>query len=245
MFMIVLGGMDMKEKENRSFGLVLCLLLGILIGSLGTYYVLSTNYTNELNQTKKELNQKEEELEKLQNKQQEEEEITSDETKKTYNEVLNGEMKPVLIYLNQKSTTYENRSFTDKERKEATCYYVKDREEEDLFVNKEEKESTILKEKFNPFVVELFGEALESEEEEITCQYDLEKTDALYKVTKVVEDTEKEQIELTYDELNIEKLEEVGESDQLDYEQSDVVDKYQIVLKRVEDHYQIISNKKI
>ena len=55
MFMIVLGGMDMKEKENRSFGLVLCLLLGILIGSLGTYYVLSTNYTNELNQTKKEL----------------------------------------------------------------------------------------------------------------------------------------------------------------------------------------------
>ena len=58
--MIVLGGMDMKEKENRSFGLVLCLLLGILIGSLGTYYVLSTNYTNELNQTKKELNQKEE-----------------------------------------------------------------------------------------------------------------------------------------------------------------------------------------
>ena len=225
MFMIVLGGMDMKEKENRSFGLVLCLLLGILIGSLGTYYVLSTNYTNELNQTKKELNQKEEELEKLQNKQQEEEEetlkeITSDETKKTYNEVLNGEMKPVLIY-------------------------VKDRDEEDLFVNKEEKESTILKEKFNPFVVELFGEALESEEEEITCQYDLEKTDALYKVTKVVEDTEKEQIELTYDELKTEKLEEVGESDQLDYEQSDVVDKYQIVLKRVEDHYQIISNKKI
>lgn len=250
MFMIVLGGMDMKEKENRSFGLVLCLLLGILIGSLGTYYVLSTNYTNELNQTKKELNQKEEELEKLQNQQQEEEEetlkeITSDEIKRTYNEVLNGEMKPVLIYLNQKSTTYENRSFTDKERKEATCYYVKDREEEDLFVNKEEKESTILKEKFNPFVVELFGEAIESEEEEITCQYDLEKTDALYKVTKVIEDTEKEQIELTYDELNIEKLEEVGESDQLDYEQSDVVDQYQIVLKKVEDHYQIISNKKI
>ena len=64
MFMIVLGGMDMKEKENRSFGLVLCLLLGILLGSLGTYYVLSTNYTNEFNQTKKELNQKEEELEK-------------------------------------------------------------------------------------------------------------------------------------------------------------------------------------
>ena len=40
-------------------------------------------------------------------------------------------------------------------------------------------------------------------------------------------------------------MEEVGENDQLDYEQSDVVDQYQIVLKKVEDHYQIISNKKI
>ena len=79
-----------KRRESKSFGFILCLLIGILIGSLGTYYVLSTNYTNETNRLKREINKKEDELEKLQKQKEETKEesidITSDDTKKEYNQ---------------------------------------------------------------------------------------------------------------------------------------------------------------
>ena len=59
-----------RRKESRSFGFILCLLIGILLGSLGTYYVLTMNYTNETNRLKREINEKEDEIKKLQEKHQ-------------------------------------------------------------------------------------------------------------------------------------------------------------------------------
>ena len=116
---------------------MLCLLIGILIGSLGTYYVLSTNYTNEKNRLKREINEKEDELEKLQKQKEETKEesidITSDDTKKEYNQVLNQKLKPVLMYLNDTRTTYDDSDFTDLEMTNATCYYLKEQDDDSIF----------------------------------------------------------------------------------------------------------------
>lgn len=257
-----------KRRESKSFGFILCLLIGILIGSLGTYYVLSTNYTNETNRLKREINKKEDELEKLQKQKEKTKEesidITSDDTKKEYNQVLNQKLKPVLMYLNDTRTTYDDSDFTDLEMTNATCYYLKEQDDDSIFEqeNNSDEQKTILFSKINPFVKTLFGVELVQEQldetilkdDKITCQYDKDMKEVLYKVTKIVDHQETDEIEITYDDISSvledeekkDQLEDYKKDDYFDYEESDVKAKYQLILKKTsDDTYQIISNKKI
>ena len=55
----------MERRESHSFAIILCLVLGILIGSLGTYYVLSVNYTSKINELKREIKKKEDKITEL------------------------------------------------------------------------------------------------------------------------------------------------------------------------------------
>ncbi len=258
-----------RKRESRSFGFILCLLIGILLGSLGTYYVLSMNYSNETNRLKREINEKENEIKKLQNKQKEETkkesvDITADDTKKEYNQLLNQKLKPALMYLNHTRTTYDDSDFTDLEIANATCYYLKDQDDENIFEkgNNSDEKRTIQFSKLNPFAKTLFGVEIKKEQldetilkdETITCQYDKDMKDVLYKVTKIIDHQETGEIEITYDDISgvldndkkKDKIEDLKKDDYFEYEESDVQAKYQLVLKKVSNNeYQIISNKKI
>lgn len=258
-----------RRRESRSFGFVLCLLIGILLGSLGTYYVLSMNYTNESNRLKREINEKEDEIKKLENKQKEETkkesvDITSDETKKEYNQLLNQNLKPVLMYLNHTRTTYDDSNFTDLEMTNATCYYLKEQEDHSMFEKEDnsDEKKTIQFSKLNPFAKTLFGVEIKKEqldetilkEDKITCQYDKNIKDALYKVTKIIDHQETGEIEITYDDISgvleddekKDKIEDLKKDDYFEYEESDVQAKYQLLLKKISNsEYQIIRNKKV
>ena len=256
----------MERRESRSFGFILCLLIGILLGSLGTYYVLSMNYSNETNRLKREINEKEDEIKKLENKQKEETkkesvDITSDETKKEYNQLLNQKLKPALMYLNHTRTTYDDSSFTDLEMTNATCYYLKEQEDHSVFEKEEnqEEKKMIQFSKLNPFVKTLFGVEIQKEQldetilkdDKITCQYDKNMKDVLYKVTKIIVHQETNEIEITYDDISgvledDEKVTDLKKDDYFEYEDSDIKAKYKLVLKKISnDEYQIMSNKKV
>lgn len=258
-----------RRKESKSFGFILCLLIGILLGSLGTYYVLSMNYTNETNRLKREINEKEDEIKKLQEKQKEETkkeavDITSDDTKKEYNQLLNQKLKPALMYLNHTRTTYDDSSFTDFEMANATCYYLKDQDDDSIFEkeNNSDEKKTIQFSKLNPFAKTLFGVEIKKEQldetifkdDKITCQYDKDVKEVLYKVTKIIDHQKTGKIEITYDDISgvledekkKDKLGDFKKEDYFEYEESDIQAKYQLVLKKVSDsEYQIISNKKV
>lgn len=258
-----------RRRESRSFGFVLCLLIGILLGSLGTYYVLSMNYTNESNRLKREINEKEDEIKNLEKKQKEETkkesvDITSDETKKEYNQLLNQKLKPVFMYLNHTRTTYDDSNFTDLEMTNATCYYLKEQEDHSMFEKEDnsDEKKTIQFSKLNPFAKTLFGVEIKKEqldetilkEDKITCQYDKNIKDALYKVTKIIDHQETGEIEITYDDISgvleddekKDKIDDLKKDDYFEYEESDVQAKYQLVLKKISNsEYQIIRNKKV
>lgn len=258
-----------RRRESRSFGFVLCLLIGILLGSLGTYYVLSMNYTNESNRLKREINEKEDEIKKLEKKQKEETkkesvDITSDETKKEYNQLLNQKLKPVFMYLNHTRTTYDDSNFTDLEMTNATCYYLKEQEDHSMFEKEDnsDEKKTIQFSKLNPFAKTLFGVEIKKEqldetilkEDKITCQYDKNIKDALYKVTKIIDHQETGEIEITYDDISgvleddekKDKIDDLKKDDYFEYEESDVQAKYQLLLKKISNsEYQIIRNKKV
>ena len=258
-----------RRRESRSFGFVLCLLIGILLGSLGTYYVLSMNYTNESNRLKREINEKEDEIKNLEKKQKEETkkesvDITSDETKKEYNQLLNQKLKPVFMYLNHTRTTYDDSNFTDLEMTNATCYYLKEQEDHSMFEKEDnsDEKKTIQFSKLNPFAKTLFGVEIKKEqldetilkEDKITCQYDKNIKDALYKVTKIIDHQETGEIEITYDDISgvleddekKDKINDLKKDDYFEYEESDVQAKYQLLLKKISNsEYQIIRNKKV
>lgn len=258
-----------RRRESRSFGFVLCLLIGILLGSLGTYYVLSMNYTNESNRLKREINEKEDEIKNLEKKQKEETkkesvDITSDETKKEYNQLLNQNLKPVFMYLNHTRTTYDDSNFTDLEMTNATCYYLKEQEDHSMFEKEDnsDEKKTIQFSKLNPFAKTLFGVEIKKEqldetilkEDKITCQYDKNIKDVLYKVTKIIDHQETGEIEITYDDISgvleddekKDKINDLKKDDYFEYEESDVQAKYQLLLKKISNsEYQIIRNKKV
>lgn len=258
-----------RRRESRSFGFVLCLLIGILLGSLGTYYVLSMNYTNESNRLKREINEKEDEIKNLEKKQKEETkkesvDITSDETKKEYNQLLNQKLKPVFMYLNHTRTTYDDSNFTDLEMTNATCYYLKEQEDHSMFEKEDnsDEKKTIQFSKLNPFAKTLFGVEIKKEqldetilkEDKITCQYDKNIKDVLYKVTKIIDHQETGEIEITYDDISgvleddekKDKINDLKKDDYFEYEESDVQAKYQLLLKKISNsEYQIIRNKKV
>ena len=125
----------MERRESHSFAIILCLVLGILIGSLGTYYVLSVNYTSKINELKREIKKKEDKITELETKEEKELEpvdITSKQTKTEYNKILNSNLKSILSYFNFVRTTYDDTDFTDMELSEATCYYLKSNKEENF-----------------------------------------------------------------------------------------------------------------
>ena len=108
----------MERRESHSFVIILCLVLGILIGSLGTYYVLSVNYTSKINELKREIKKKEDKITELETKEEKELEpvdITSKQTKTEYNKILNSNLKSILSYFNFVRTTYDDTDFTDME----------------------------------------------------------------------------------------------------------------------------------
>lgn len=256
----------MERRESHSFVIILCLVLGILIGSLGTYYVLSVNYTSKINELKREIKKKEDKITELEAKEEKELEpvdITSKQTKTEYNKILNSNLKSILSYFNFVRTTYDDTDFTDIEMAEATCYYLKSNKEETFEKeNNTEEKKVITFDNLNPFIKQLFGVELNKDElddtlfkdNKLTCQYQKDMKDVLYKVTKVVNNQEEELIEITYDDIspvleNEEKKEEVEtlkKNDNFDYEKSDVKAKYELILKKIsENEYQIVKNKKI
>ena len=146
----------------------------------------------------------------------------------------------------------------------ATCYYLKEQDDDSIFEqeNNSDEQKTILFSKINPFVKTLFGVELVQEQldetilkdDKITCQYDKDMKEVLYKVTKIVVHLETDEIEITYDDISSvledeekkDQLEDYKKDDYFDYEESDVKAKYRLVLKKTsDDTYQIISNKKI
>ena len=168
------------------------------------------------------------------------------------------------MYLNDTRTTYDDSDFTDLEMTNATCYYLKEQDDDSIFEqeNNSDEQKTILFSKINPFVKTLFGVELVQEQldetilkdDKITCQYDKDMKEVLYKVTKIVDHQETDEIEITYDDISSvledeekkDQLEDYKKDDYFDYEESDVKAKYQLVLKKTsDDTYQIISNKKI
>ncbi|MBS7021385.1 MAG: hypothetical protein KH135_06010 [Firmicutes bacterium] len=265
--------MDDKH-DNKSFTIILCLLIGLLVGALGTYYVVSSGHESKVKELERKLDEKTEELTKLNedNAKKEEEskksvDMTSDDTKKEYNKLLNKELKSVLTYLNDKDMTRADKELTDEELLKATCYYAKNEVKDASFEETKETPSKNVKliklEELNKYAKKVFGREIDKEklgsavlksDNKVTCDFNekLEESGP-YKVTKIIHNKEKDQYEVNYDDVSGYKtekdikglLDKLNLDDYFDYKDSYITGRYQLTLRKTNDGYHILNNKKL
>lgn len=265
----------MDEKHgNQSFTIILCLLIGVLVGGLGTYYVVSSNHSNELKKLERQLDEKTDELTKLNEESVKKEEeskksvdITSDDTKKEYNKLLNKNLKSALTYLNDKDKTRADKELTDEEILKATCYYTKTEVKDAGFEETKETPSKNVKiiklDELNKYAKKIFGREIDKEklgsavlksDNKVTCDFNekLEESGP-YKVTKIIHNKEKDQYEVNYDDVSGYKtekdikglLDKLNLDDYFDYKDSYITGRYQLTLRKTSDGFHILNNKKL